>query len=367
MCRFSTGAIMINATSTANRIDWVDYAKGICIILVVMMHSTLGVEKAIGQTGHLHAFIEWATPFRMPDFFLISGLFLARRIDVPWRSYLDTKVLHFAYFYILWMTIQFAMKGPGLAMEQGILTAIGSYALGFVQPFGTLWFIYLLAIFFVVTKALKDVPPLMVFVAAALLEMLPLHTGWMVIDEFASRYVYFFAGYWLAPLIFKWAKQLWVRNAFGLMALVFIWSAINSYGVLSGYSHAPFVGLFLGFAGAGAVITVGVLLARTGLAEWLRFLGANSIVLYLSFFLFMAVTRSVALKVMPSINVDVLAAVTTLVSIIGPVVLLRVVRGTKLDFLFKRPSWISLKRVETVAKPTYSAQHDNLPKQPQAR
>ena len=31
------------------RVDWVDYAKGICIILVVMMHSTLGVEKATGE------------------------------------------------------------------------------------------------------------------------------------------------------------------------------------------------------------------------------------------------------------------------------------------------------------------------------
>ena len=42
------------------RVDWVDYAKGICIILVVMMHSTLGVEKALGETGALNAFIEWA-------------------------------------------------------------------------------------------------------------------------------------------------------------------------------------------------------------------------------------------------------------------------------------------------------------------
>ena len=25
------------------RIDWVDYAKGFCIVMVVMMHSTLGV------------------------------------------------------------------------------------------------------------------------------------------------------------------------------------------------------------------------------------------------------------------------------------------------------------------------------------
>ena len=28
------------------RVDWVDYGKGICILLVVMWHSTLGVEAA---------------------------------------------------------------------------------------------------------------------------------------------------------------------------------------------------------------------------------------------------------------------------------------------------------------------------------
>ena len=33
------------AVRTAGRIDWVDYAKGICIVMVVMMHSVLGVEK----------------------------------------------------------------------------------------------------------------------------------------------------------------------------------------------------------------------------------------------------------------------------------------------------------------------------------
>ena len=30
-------------------------------------------------------------PFRMPDFFLISGLFLARVIDRDWRDYLDRR------------------------------------------------------------------------------------------------------------------------------------------------------------------------------------------------------------------------------------------------------------------------------------
>ena len=88
-------------------------------VLVVMMHSTLGVEKAAGETGWMGYFVEFARPFRMPDFFLIAGLFLASRINAPWRLYLDRKVLHFAYFYVLWLTIQFAFKAPGFAAEMG--------------------------------------------------------------------------------------------------------------------------------------------------------------------------------------------------------------------------------------------------------
>ena len=71
----------------SERVDWVDVAKGICIIMVVMMHSTLGVEKAVGETGWLGAVVEFARPFRMPDFFLLAGIFLSRRIDAPWRLY----------------------------------------------------------------------------------------------------------------------------------------------------------------------------------------------------------------------------------------------------------------------------------------
>ena len=78
------------------RIDWVDYAKGFCIIMVVMMHSTLGVGEAVGREGFMHVLVAFAKPFRMPDFFLISGLFLSRVIDRDWRTYLDRKVVHFA-------------------------------------------------------------------------------------------------------------------------------------------------------------------------------------------------------------------------------------------------------------------------------
>ena len=94
----TAAAIAPTSAPAADRVDWVDYAKGICIVMVVMMHSVLGVEAAAGQTGFMHHVVEFARPFRMPDFFLISGLFLSRVIDRDWRTYLDRKVMHFAYF-----------------------------------------------------------------------------------------------------------------------------------------------------------------------------------------------------------------------------------------------------------------------------
>ena len=199
--------------SASGRIDWVDYAKGICIVLVVMMHSVLGVEAATGQTGFMHVLVAFAKPFRMPDFFLISGLFLAVVIDRDWRTYLDRKVVHFAYFYLLWVTIQFGFKAPSFAAESGWAHVGLMYLQSFIEPFGTLWFIYLLPVFFVVCKATRRMPPLLIWAVAALLEAAHISTGWTVIDEFAARFVYFYSGYWLAGYVFAWSDRARARPA----------------------------------------------------------------------------------------------------------------------------------------------------------
>jgi hypothetical protein len=192
----------------SRRIDWVDYAKGLCIVMVVMMHSTLGVGIAADQEGWLHTVVEFAKPFRMPDFFLISGLFLAQVINRDWRTYLDRKVVHFLYFYLLWTAIQFALKAPGLLPGHGAAGVAFLFLETFWEPFGTLWFIYLLPIFFVVTKLAHSlrIPPIVIWLAAAALEIAPIHTDFTVVDEFAGRFVYFYTGYVLAPRIFSLAS-----------------------------------------------------------------------------------------------------------------------------------------------------------------
>ena len=329
----------------AERIDWVDYAKGICIVMVVMMHSVLGVELAAGQTGFMHPLVAFAKPFRMPDFFLISGLFLSVVIDRDWRTYLDRKVVHFAYFYVLWVTIQFGFKAPSFAAETGWAHVGFMYLESFIEPFGTLWFIYLLPVFFVVAKATRRMPPLMIWGMAALLEMAHIATGWTVIDEFCARFVYFYSGYLFAHHVFALSDRARARPALALAGLA-AWALINGGMVVSGFSEWPLISLVLGLAGACAIVTMGTLLAR---AHWLNFLracGEHSIVIYLAFFLPMAATRTLLLRAGPIHDIGTISLVVTIVGVVGALLLWRVALAVGANFLFERPAafWIAPKK-----------------------
>ncbi len=346
------------------RVDWVDIAKGICIIFVVMMHSTLGVEKAAESEGWMHYVVAFAKPFRMPDFFLISGLFLSLVIDRPWRRYIDRKVVHFLYFYILWLTIQFLFKAPGIAAEGGAHAVISAYLMAFVEPFGTLWFIYILPVFFIITRLVKRLPVWLVFGALALLESLPIHTGWVMIDEFCGRFVYFYAGYAFAPAIFRAAEWMRQRPRVGLAGLA-AWALVE-YGLVftpapaalahlltpeafmagaqGGWSELPIVSLLLGLAGAFAIVATSALLSllaeRNLLHRALSWLGAHSIVVYLAFFLPMAVARTVLLKTGIITDIGTISLLTTISGVIGPVILYALVQWSGYGhFLFRRPQW----------------------------
>jgi uncharacterized membrane protein YcfT len=332
-------------TEPSQRIDWVDYAKGICIVMVVMMHSVLGVELAAGQTGFMHVLVAFAKPFRMPDFFLISGLFLSVVIDRDWRIYLDRKVVHFAYFYLLWVTIQFGFKAPSFAAEAGWAHVGFLYLESFIEPFGTLWFIYLLPVFFVITKATHRIPPLAIWGVAALLEMAHIVTGWTVIDEFCARFVYFYSGYLFARHVFVLSDRARAHPGLALAALA-AWALINGGLVISGFSDRPPVSLMLGLAGACAIVTMGTLLARAQWLTFLRYCGEHSIVIYLAFFLPMAATRTLLLRTAVIPDIGTISLIVTIAGIAGALALWRIALKLGAHFLFERPAafWIAPKK-----------------------
>ncbi|MEE2877398.1 MAG: acyltransferase family protein [Pseudomonadota bacterium] len=325
---------------TADRINWVDYGKGICIILVVMMHSTLNYGEMVQGTGWMHDVVAFSKPFRMPDFFLIAGLFLSRSIHGPMLEYIDRKVIHFAYFYVLWLGLQtMAFEANLLISDPGAVAMI--FAKQLIFPASSLWFIHQLLFFYVVTRLLKDVPAIAVFLGACALHAIfyagLVETGWSVTNRFANWYVFFFAGYAFAPQIFALASRVAKSWEVALAALI-AWAVWNHELVGLGLSDLPGLSLVMGFAGAAAIVTVAALMARFKVGGAIRYAGKHSIVIYLTFFIPMKVAQKGLAEtgLIPDIGTASLAILAFAVS--APLIFHRIIKGTPLIALYERPA-----------------------------
>jgi uncharacterized membrane protein YcfT len=353
------------------RINWIDYAKGICIIMVVMMHSTLGVGEALGQEGLLHWVVAWARPFRMPDFFLIAGLFLSRSINQNWRYFADRKILYFLYFYVIWMLIQLLSKQGYLIFNEPS-AFIHELGLAFLEPYTTLWFIYILPMMFVLVKLLKDQPKWLILILAMAAEtsrrITGWHTDWIIIDEFPVRFVYFYAGFMFAPLVFKYVSWVQKNTSLSLIYLT-IWAALNAAAVFTPASllpanilpafltpthmlsahpaefgslaFYPALSLVFGVFGVSAVLLCAGLLAKYDGLKMVRYAGQNSLVVYLSFFLPMALTRYGLIK-LGFTNITFISCSVTIMAIAIPLLFHRAIQHSELRFLYTRPKSLTL-------------------------
>ncbi|BBF94473.1 acyltransferase family protein [Blastochloris tepida] len=335
----------MTATYTATgghdgRVDWVDYAKGFCIVFVVMMHATYGVEAALGQQGFMHPLVEFMTPFRIPDFFLLSGLFVGRVIDRDLRTYLDRKVVHFVYFLLLWSAIIFLVKGL-LFGDASLRELPMALAMAFIEPFGTLWFIHMLPIFFIVARLTRRLPMPLVLGVAAVLEIAHIDTGYFVVDQFCARIVYFLAGYYACRQVFQLAA--WAQGHVRLaLAGLAAWAVMEALAVHFGISALPVVSLVLGMAGAMAVVAASALMAGRDVFAPLRYCGRNTLVIYLAFFLFMATSRVALIKLGLVTDAGWLSVIVTLIAVTGPLLLHLAVKNTPARYLFVRPEAFKL-------------------------
>ncbi|ABS63249.1 acyltransferase 3 [Parvibaculum lavamentivorans DS-1] len=321
------------------RIDWIDAVKGLTIILVVMEHTTFGVSNAIGQMPAIFgAIAEFAKPFRMPLFFLVAGLFAYKALYGDLRKFIDGKVVHFAYFYVLWSVIQIGIK---------MIPHSGAWNVTYVdllmipiQPFAVLWFIYSLAMFFVAMRLLRDARPAFVFFFALALYFTRLDTGWMLLDEFAWRFIWFVTGVYGAKQIFQladWAR-VYPAKAAGLAMLMLV---CVSTVVFSHLVDIRAVELLMGFAGAGSAIVLVSLLANRGLAGPLAYVGQHSLQIFLSFFLPMAVMR-IGLTRLGLENGDLITLISVIVAVATPILAFRLIEKTPFDFLYNRPDMFRL-------------------------
>ncbi len=336
-----------------SRIGWVDYAKGLCILLVVMFHTVNHYENAVGETGWMRWMVDFSKPFRMPDFFLVSGLFLARTINAPLRDFIDRKVFHFAYFYLLWLTITLVITDNDV-LRANPVEWVRMFAWHIIQPVGTLWFVHMLAIFYIFTRAIRSAPAWAVLAVAGGLQIAH-QGGWLDTPSFAlSRamdyYVFFFFGYTASTFVFAFAEQARGRRleTIGVLAA---WGVGNWWLTQQGVHFIPGAGLLMGFAGALAVIQLSVLLAQTNMAGAIRYCGKNSIVIYLTFFFPMLALERTLAKVQVIPDTGLACAIIIAMSVALPLAFHAMIKRTPLIALYVRPDWAKLQSSCTAAKP----------------
>lgn len=328
-----------NAPAAKPRFDWVDTDKGLSIILVVARHTASGVALSLGKMPLIFGLISTlASPYRMPLFFIVAGLFAADYMRRPLREFLDKKLLHFAYFYFLWSAIQIGMKMalPGGLHEVGVKDLL----LTPIEPFGVLWFIYALPLFFVAMRLMRDVPKLLVVAVALVFYFARIDTGWTVPDESALRFIFFVIGVYCAPHVFQIAD--WAHA--NVAKATFVGAAtLAAIGVIT---LTPLIDMraieFLaGITGCiGCVMLVSAATAK-GLTGWLTYIGSRSLYVFVAFFLPMAATRVLMIKAGVT-NGDLVTFVAVALGVALPLVAARLLEGTHLAFLFTRPAFLRL-------------------------
>lgn len=317
------------------------------------MHSTLGVGEELGNKGFMHEVVAFTKPFRMPDFFFISGLLAAGSLNREWRWFADRKLIHFGYFYLLWLTILLAAKAPSLGLLDPSRFA-WAYLGALVEPFATLWFIFVLPFFFLFSRWTLRLPAWLVLGVAAGLHVFAAFspeggiyamasrlTGWFAVDSFALFLVYFvlgarFSAQWLSLL--NWLGERAIYLAVGLAA----WLFCHVVGLRLGLTEIPGLALLFGFAGALAVTALSVALAQVNLFGWLAAIGRESLAIYVAFLIPMAISRQMLIGFAGYSDPGWVAFTVFLFSVLACLLLARVAPMAGFGFLFKRPVWARL-------------------------
>ncbi|WP_091606615.1 acyltransferase family protein [Arthrobacter koreensis] len=148
--RVSTGDN--SGSAVKERLSWIDFSKGLCMVLVVLYHLSLWMETEVHSGPGLWWVISDAlNPLRMPLFFFISGYLSVSALRRPLGSS-RSRTLGLYYVYVLW-TALFLLRRWLPFLSADAEPEVGQLLLSLVLP-TSFWYLYALPVFFLATKFL---------------------------------------------------------------------------------------------------------------------------------------------------------------------------------------------------------------------
>ena len=326
------------------RLDWVDAAKGIGIILVVFGHaigglinSTLSIEGLFFAEIFLVLYV-----FHMPLFFLLSGLFVAGRIERGGLGFLGTMVRSILYPYFLWSVVQYSAIFAAGQLVNAPASAYWPTILALPwQPVSQFWFLQSLFLMHLVSLVLLPrIGPaaflLVALVCKAVAELGllsgPLHQTAMLMPYYAMGVFLSVAG--TTEMIVR--RATWVRLILlpALAVQVLIRGAEPGVfgGDGAGIRGAQIIAGVYDFpAMAAALTTTAAILGLCALASgWLGralcFIGRLAMPIFILHVLFLAGLRIAMTSVLDVQSIPIILPCIMVAGLLGPIAAVLVLR-----------------------------------------
>lgn len=337
--KFSMGAI--GGEGESGRIGWVDTAKGIAIILVVLNHAVIFLVP-VGLAQELWLMTNtFFQAFRMPLFFLAAGLFAGSAVARSWIGLWRTRLALLVWAYFLWTAIRFIyfliFPYAGRAWETDPLLLL----LSPVWPSTGLWFLHALVFFLVATKLMHGrIPPALQVAGAAILSTAMF--AYPVIPNIsysgmATYFVFFLGGCHGRALVIGLASRTkpWI--------IVVSFVVFFSLSVATGLLDLPRAILFLVAVIALIFgVSLSVVLNRFAIFGWVAALGRQTLGVYVSHVILIVVL----ITGLNALNAQMwplfiwISPILVAASVVAlAVVLRRLARGNVLDYAYTAPSW----------------------------
>lgn len=329
------------------RMLWVDYARGIAILLVVYRHALVGLKMS-GQDvpTFMYNIQEYALNFRMPVFFMLSGFFMARSIEkYTQRVLLRQKVSTLLYPYLLWTVILITVQIFFSKYTNGART-VSDYKYIITQPreLEHLWYLLALfntsALFIAGWNWLKDKPVLHFGIAVILHFCSFLLKDYSLFSDPFYHYVFLLIGVYMANYIRTIDTDGNGPLFRGLLLLLpfFLagqWFWFN-YRPETTILVIPFLIVIL--IACAFFYCFCRLLYNYGFIPGLRFIGKNSLYIYVLHIFFISSFRVFSLRVLGIDNIYFLISGCMILGISIPILIQSVFKKMGMWYMFRMDS-----------------------------
>ena len=213
----------------------IDIAKGIAIVLVVLIHSFPDAETGwtlIGKDSFAHFLMGWILSFLMPLFFLLAGFLLTPRLkNVNAKTNLVKRFRRLMIPYIFFSIIYIGFKTVGAAFANHPLSGnvIVDVFLG-VSPAGGCWFLWVLFVMSAICILLRKSGPYGLFAISVVMYIMAIvDNSWMMgkLVRVFQDFIWFTVGGIMA-IHYDKVKQYLNYVAIGIIAFMLL-TALQFY------------------------------------------------------------------------------------------------------------------------------------------